>query len=434
MACEAQVPAATGCGKHVGAGDSQMRTKAFSISLKTISSQLLMGFGAVVVVGGIAGTIAITSIVTISHEFEQYEDMASDALLASELNSDMAKVLLNTREYLATRSEDDLQSSRAYLKEVTDGVAHAKTEIDNPARRALVEKIDSELKVYASGLDRLVEIYKERDRLVDEVIDVIGPKVRKGFTEINRSATQDGDLETANLTGQVQEHMMLARLYMTNFLLQNHNQDLDRAHEELATVKGMLGVLEGSVDNPKRKQTLSEIIPTITQFDEAVTLIGKVIEERNTIRENTVSRIGTEINGWAAEIKKSATEDEEKIAAETKAIVATSELMTLATNLLGLVAALAIAWFMGRRLSRPIAQMTTAMQTLAAGEMETEIPARDRADEIGAMAAACRCSRTTWSRPQRPTPNCPRAGRISSAGPKPSRCAPGPSTRRSRVS
>jgi methyl-accepting chemotaxis protein len=43
---------------------------------------------------------------------------------------------------------------------------------------------------------------------------------------------------------------------------------------------------------------------------------------------------------------------------------------------------------MARSVSRPIGEMTEAMRRLAANELTVEIPARNRRDEIGAMAAA----------------------------------------------
>ena len=59
--------------------------------------------------------------------------------------------------------------------------------------------------------------------------------------------------------------------------------------------------------------------------------------------------------------------------------------------IIGLVGAAAIAaagYFLARSISKPVIDMTSAMQVLADGDKTVEIPAQDRADEIGAMAAA----------------------------------------------
>jgi len=56
------------------------------------------------------------------------------------------------------------------------------------------------------------------------------------------------------------------------------------------------------------------------------------------------------------------------------------------------VAAVAIgsglAWIIGRGISRPVVRMTDTMHSLARGELQVQIPALDRKDEIGQMAQA----------------------------------------------
>jgi len=47
----------------------------------------------------------------------------------------------------------------------------------------------------------------------------------------------------------------------------------------------------------------------------------------------------------------------------------------------------AIAWFIGRSISRPLAQLGARMQDLADGKLETDIPGVGRGDEVGKMAA-----------------------------------------------
>ncbi len=62
--------------------------------------------------------------------------------------------------------------------------------------------------------------------------------------------------------------------------------------------------------------------------------------------------------------------------------------MLMAAAGLSLLAGLAIAMLLGRMIVTPIAGMTGAMQKLSEGELDTEIPGRERSDEVGAMAGA----------------------------------------------
>ncbi len=80
-----------------------------------------------------------------------------------------------------------------------------------------------------------------------------------------------------------------------------------------------------------------------------------------------------------------------EIVADREKQAATQRQELLILSLLALVTLLAtgaVAVILARSLVRPIAAMTGAMQTLAAGNLDSEIPAQDRVDELGAMAKA----------------------------------------------
>ena len=62
---------------------------------------------------------------------------------------------------------------------------------------------------------------------------------------------------------------------------------------------------------------------------------------------------------------------------------------TIAATLLGLVIIATVSGFMlYRAISVPVVAMTQTMSSLAAGEMQVEVPGVGRKDEIGAMASA----------------------------------------------
>lgn len=70
------------------------------------------------------------------------------------------------------------------------------------------------------------------------------------------------------------------------------------------------------------------------------------------------------------------------------AAMANSRNSSLIIGGLILLVGLLVAWFVGRRISTPIRQMTTVMGRLAEGELDVTIPAAERTDEIGRMAEA----------------------------------------------
>ena len=353
----------------------------------SVGQRIYLGFIGVLVIAGIAIAIQLSGLFKADKEFVRFEDMATDALLASEINADMAKLQLNMREYIASRSADDLAAAQEFERQMREGIALAEEEINKPERAERVESMAGSIDLYASGVERLVALYERRDALV-QALDDMGPEIRKSLTEINATATRDGDLETANLVGQVQANLLLARLYVSKFLLTNSASDADRAVSELATVTSQLSALDRSIQNPVRRQILATITPQIPEYAGMFDELKGIISERNTIRANVLDTIGDEIGTLAAETKESAVGDKEILSVETQAGIASSFNLGLGAGIAALVIGLVFAFAIARSIVLPVRALTDSMDKLANGDLESEIPARDRKDELGSMAGA----------------------------------------------
>ncbi|MBB3915218.1 MULTISPECIES: methyl-accepting chemotaxis protein [Rhizobium] len=88
----------------------------------------------------------------------------------------------------------------------------------------------------------------------------------------------------------------------------------------------------------------------------------------------------------SAKIKATAREKSDALA--TVQADANSDLKTtlLAGGIIASFAAAVLAWLMSRTIVGPIVGMTTAMDRLAGGQNDIEVPATDRGDEVGRMA------------------------------------------------
>ncbi|HVI89445.1 MAG TPA: HAMP domain-containing methyl-accepting chemotaxis protein [Dongiaceae bacterium] len=66
----------------------------------------------------------------------------------------------------------------------------------------------------------------------------------------------------------------------------------------------------------------------------------------------------------------------------------TTTLITIIISVVGVLLNAGIFFGLSRLICAPVRQMTSAMERLAGGDMKTEVPAKQRQDEIGEMAAA----------------------------------------------
>lgn len=352
-----------------------------------IKAKIFGGFFAVLGVAGIAIGNGIFSSASIQSNVVDYQDMATDALLVSEINADMAKAILYTNRFIDTRADSDIGSARQFLAEAKSGIALAEDEINKPERAELVDKMAQSISQFSDGLQSLADLYVRRDELVAST-NALATQIRIALTEINEGATGDGDLETANLAATVQEDFLTARVYFQKFLLSNSPSHAERTHKEFVEATAMLDRLEASIENPGRQALIQEARPKIVSFDQSATEIFELIAERNELRDLTLEQIGQSISNWAREIKNSATTDETLMAQAMFAKFTNTNMANLSLAAGAFLVAMVIAFLIGMSISRPVTALTKAVQAISEGELDREVIGANRRDELGAMARA----------------------------------------------
>lgn len=350
-----------------------------------IKYKIAGGFGLVALLLAAIGVVSFVSFGTVATEMEDVEDMSGDALLASELNADMAKLLYYTDVYFNSRSAEDLKVVHEYERQMDEGLTLAETEIFNPERVKRLAVMKEDMATYKHDVEKVSALYKERDDLVTNKLDQIGPEARKNLTIINQSATADGEYGTANLAAQAQEHFLLARLYVTKFLISNNPADIDFMLEQTSALRNKLTALETSIKDAERKKVLEQTGPMIGSYETAATRVRDIILERNSIKAESI-KLGQEISQLAAEVKESTViaqaavaQDGINIANYTKDIVA---IVAVAAFLI----ACGLAFIITYGITVPVARLVEDARELAAGNTGVAFVDAERGDEIGAVA------------------------------------------------
>ncbi len=359
----------------------------------SIATRLVAVGLAAVAIASLGGAIGGYGVWSNGKQFRAFEEMAGEALLASAIDSNMAKVLLNAREYLATRGDEDLKETRQFIAETKDGIAKGLKEFHAPDRVDLIKKISWTFSHFEVGFEHIVILLAERDRIVAEVLDKIGPQIRAGFTKIVDATTQYNDYRTAALAGVLQEDLITARLYIAKYLLNNKKDDALRAVAEFDEIDRQIDNLSAHLLSAPKGQNsaivgLHEIRPLLAQYREGFKALRKVIDERNSFRATTLDGDGKSIGDWAAEIKASAVKSEHELAEHVIAKITRDEIAIIAMAVLAFVFAGVASYLNARSLSRPIMHLAAQMRALAAGDTNIRLDDAVRQDEIGEMTKA----------------------------------------------
>ncbi len=351
-----------------------------------VKQRIYFGYGALFALMLATGVFNIFKTEHLSDDFGQFDNIAHDALLASEINADMAKTLLFANEYIATRSHDSLERSKKFLNETRAGVAKARTEIQKPERAAWVAQIDEKIGVFETGLTRVTQLYKKRDEIVATKLDAIGPEARKKLSELADDLRSTGHDALASSVAKANEHFLLGRLYVAKFLLDNDISDIERASAELKKAESYSKSTLSRLPGADQRSRIGDVVELKTAYIAAMLELKSLIEERNALRRNAIAENGIAISGIAANIKNSANADVKIVAEDAKATVASSENSTLAMGVISLILAGLIAWAVARSIIDPLFQLRSSMSALAEGDKNVEVTGADRSDEIGDMA------------------------------------------------
>jgi methyl-accepting chemotaxis protein len=358
----------------------------------SIAKKLLVVVVMVVVVASLGGVTGALSIWSLGSQFRAYEDMAGDALLASELNADMAKVLSNARAHILTRSPDSRDATRQFVAETRDGIAKAQKELHAPDRVALIGKIAEAFIDFERGLERVIALLARRDGIVNETLDVIGPQVRQNLTKIIKSNTASKDYETAALAGVIQEDLLTARLYVAKYLLNGRRDEADRVVAEFGELDKQLDRLALPLDRAEQQNSRASFMTAkagLGQYRKAFVELREIVEELDVLRTIVLAGQGEAISRWAAEIKNSAVRSEDVLARELTAKVNRDEIIIILAAAIAFIFGGVVAIRCAQSIvTRPLMSMVGQMRALASGDATIKLRGIDRQDEIGEMARA----------------------------------------------
>lgn len=350
-----------------------------------IRTKLYTGFGLIGLLLIITGAVGMLSLSNAREGFYRFENTAGDALLASELNADMAKALQRSLAYIQTRDDAHATGVIDFVGQMRDGLALAREEFESPGRTAQVQEMEQALETFQTSFNRVQTLYGERDALVLTVLDPQGTAIRTGITEYLDWVAGTGNLNKTALTGQIQQHFLLARIYLWKYLSENQPSQIERVASEIATMRSLLGELDTAL-NPTTQQFVRDTTASVEAYGQAALELGELIAERNELRDTALAQVGQSISDMAVLIK------DEKVAEENAIAEATSAAMAAQQTLLGvfvvasLIGAGVLAFLIASALSNPIVRLTRTMRTLADGQYDVDVPDTQRGDELGSMA------------------------------------------------
>lgn len=352
-----------------------------------ISSKLNLAFTVIVLGMLILAGISLVKLNFLEETFDKYQETVT----SSSLTNDMLKSLLearvnvykfgleNSMDYADKVGQkiDDLQASKDYLREFLEGAEN----------QELLDDILALSNGYNEAFSEFVILQKKRDEAVAKM-DALGMDMRLKITEIREDTMRNQQTVAASYAGTVQEHLLLARLFASKYLINNQEADKTRAGQEIEKALMALRTLERSVQSSIHKELVQDVRAELSEYAAALVGASKAIEARNVRRTQGLDQIGPRLTSQIDLLVEIEGKMQDKLGPAAMNEIAFMQRSTLILSFVLLVIAIAAAYLLSRMFKRAISEVTQDTKELSTGNLEWQVRNTDRNDEVGEIAKA----------------------------------------------
>jgi len=352
-----------------------------------VGPKIGLGSGAVLVFLVAVSYLSYMALSAINAQFSDYRSLARQTNQMGRIQANLLSARLGVKDYIAKNTSEAAATVTRRARATEQIIREAEALFHGSEHQDTIVGAIDDIERYRASFETVTELVARRNELVD-ALNTVGPKSERTLTEIMKSAHADGDATAAYKAGISLRHLLLARLYSNRFLVDNAAASSDRAGRELEDFGQSASAMLTELQNPVRRQLATELVDLAESYKTHFEQVVAVIVKRNQVITGSLDVIGPQLADTMEQIKLSNKKLQDTLGPKATDAIHDAVLEVEIVAGFAIVLGVGLAFLTGRAISTPINSMTHAMRRLADGDLDTEIPARDRGDEIGQMAGA----------------------------------------------
>ncbi len=354
-----------------------------------ISTRVFAGFASVILLLAVVAGIGVFAIKHIGESFNKYHKLVEETNSTTQVQNNMLMAQMGVKDYMIKASVDNADNVEMRTMTTNALVNSLAEEVTHEESKKLIKNIQENITRYGDAFNKIIVEQGISDKAFAEVLNVNGSKMEKNIATIMNGASDDGNTGAAFKTSQVLGQLLSARIYLAKFLLQSDKESHFTAYKKaIAKFKGQLTELPEYVGDTTRLDLIQETIKLTAAYDKAFIKSHDAIVKKNTYVADELDTIGPDVVDGLSEMTYRINEEQDKVGKELKTTVVNDTKLTIGISTIAALVGVIFAFFIGRAISKPVVGMTAAMQELADGHLDTDVPAIGRKDEIGQMADA----------------------------------------------
>ena len=356
---------------------------------RRINTKIMIGFAVVLALLATLSVLSYRGLGKVSDGFEAFNQRVKVVSIARNVDRNFVAVRRFVREFSISGDESLIAEARKMQEVVAKNVKQGLDEIKNPERRAKMAEVGEQFEKYAKSFDKLVALKQEQNKLTREVLDPLGTKSRAEIEELQTmAAVKAGNSNTMILAGEALKQLLLARLNVNKLLGRHEESSVQGAEKALAALKTAMTAFGAGIVNDDVRRVFVGVNANIEKYTDAYHKAAHDAHEIEILANGEMAKEAQAIAAAAESIKELGVAEEAKIEHETVDLIGSTESLILVISIGAMVLGIALAWLIGRAISRPVIGLCAGMRELADGNFEVVLPGLGRGDEVGDMAQA----------------------------------------------
>jgi len=352
-----------------------------------VGTRVAVGFASILALLAVVAGIAYWGLSNGDDIIRRF-DRGSDAYAAA------AKLRVAAQEmrravilYGQSGSPEAEKQVREFHGQATKFVAEAKEKMTTAERKQMLEQAVAVLEDYAKNFDLVVKALADKEKN-DGVMRPLGGRLQAAIEQLTRKSIEQKDLATVALANAAMSHLMTARLSVNVYFMNPDPKIAKATLDNINQLPGLLKKIRETVATPEEQKLADDALGAAATYVPGIATTIKITDEKNRLITTVGAQLATRVNDQLGALTDAEMGAMDRLTEEGLSAVAWSTRASIVATVLALAAGLALAFFIGRGISKPLGRMSGVLAELAQGNKAVEIPYTERGDEIGDNARA----------------------------------------------
>jgi methyl-accepting chemotaxis protein len=353
-----------------------------------VGTRIISGYIIALMLMAIVGGVSIWRLNEIGNTVDNLvNDVAMDRQIANGIQLGILDVRFAANRYMRDPSEAQDAAYHASFDSMVNLLEEAQVEIVEPERQALLAEILQLVPDYEQAMDAVIVDIAERERLMNEVLDVQSAIVEDGVGQLQAIAYEQANLDLLNAAPLVRAAMTRMRVNVARYSLSGDAAWADRFRTRHAEAVAAMEAVGEIVSSTQERQIFASMQNAMTAYYEGFEAVEGYFLDQQAKVSTVLDVAGPAVSDLGGLIVASARTEFVATSDNAQSVVTQTIFILLGILAVAIVLGISLGLYISRTITKPLGMVTAASQQIAEQDL-TALVARLQAMADGDLTNA----------------------------------------------